>query len=680
MSHLFKIVLTICLPYFMISCIEEGDTKTEVTITGNLTFDPSLCFEQADTNQCEQALDQSHVCAVIKTIDTGKHYMIYGELKNKNLDIPGLKSVSLNVGEAFQSALYFYQGSPSDCDVESSSELAQQIFNLATCSADENAWCQLKLFQDESIYRENKTVVYFTTDLNTCSIESSLAICQSINCGNARQDDLEGGVDCGGICEPCEQYCLKNEDCESKICILDDMERGKCTDSTCNDGVVNQQETSIDCGGPNCPKCSSGFDCTDDSQCEVKCIEGICCGDDDYDLICNQFDLCPMVEDEMGDLYNLSQKAYFTSLGYAEGDENKGIHCSDFDEDGVFDINDNCPLHSNGMQENRLGGLSKGDACDDQDGDGIFDLVDNCLNIINPDQSDVDTDQMGDFCDLDIDNDGKVNGEDNDQLNRFICIDEDMDFCDECASGQFTNRLNDGDDLDEDGLCDLGDPDIDNDGKHNTEDSDQHNSSICSDLDLDTCDDCSRGLFDLNNDGDDFDRDGLCDQGDNDTDNDGKTNDQDWNPMNFNQCSDDDHDTCDDCSSSFFNPNNDGDDIDRDGICNIGDSDIDNDGKTNDLDLNPTNANECSDIDQDRCDDCTRGSFNTNNDGDDVDGDGICNVSDPDSDNDGVNDVDEKEPMAVCKPQTPNECRSNVCMQCTAFDAGFEYVVICWCD
>ncbi len=676
MSHLFKTILIICLSTVTLACIEEGE---KVIIRGNLSFNPTLCFDQANTNECEKALSQSHVCAVIKTIDTGKHYMVYGAIKDDQLEIDEeLKSISLNVGEAFQSALYFYEGSPLDCEIESSSELTQQMFNLATCHADENPWCKLKLFQDESIYRENQTVVYFTTDLNTCSIESSLPACQLINCSNARQDDLEGGIDCGGICEPCEAYCLKNEDCESKICLLGDMERGKCTESTCNDGVVNQQETSIDCGGPNCPKCSSGFDCTDDSQCEVKCIEGICCGDDDRDLICNEFDLCPMVEDELGELYNLSQKAYFTSLGYMEGDEKMGILCSDFDQDGVIDIDDNCPIHSNTMQEDNLGGLSQGDACDDQDGDGVFDLVDNCLIHQNPDQSDVDADQMGDFCDHDIDNDGKDNTEDSDRYNGHICSDIDLDTCDDCSRGSF-DLNNDGDDFDSDGLCTLGDPDTDNDGKLNAEDSDLFNKNVCSDIDADLCDDCSSGTFNQYEDGNDFDEDTLCDLGDPDTDNDGKTNELDWNPTNFNQCSDDDRDSCDDCSRGSFNLNNDGDDIDRDGICNIGDSDIDNDGKTNDLDLNPTNANECSDIDQDRCDDCSRGSFNTNNDGDDVDGDGICNVSDPDSDNDGVNDANEISSMNTCDPQNQNQCASNQC-NCIGFETGIEFVVVCWCE
>ena len=70
MSHLFKTILIICLSTVTLACIEEGE---KITIRGNLSFNPTLCFDQANTNECEKALSQSHVCAVIKTIDTGKH-------------------------------------------------------------------------------------------------------------------------------------------------------------------------------------------------------------------------------------------------------------------------------------------------------------------------------------------------------------------------------------------------------------------------------------------------------------------------------------------------------------------------------------------------------------------------------------------------------------------------------
>jgi len=44
----------------------------------------------------------------------------------------------------------------------------------------------------------------------------------------------------------------------------------------------------------------------------------------------------------------------------------------------------------------------------DQDGDGIPDDSDNCLEIPNPDQRDTDTDSIGNRCDPDLNNDGRV--------------------------------------------------------------------------------------------------------------------------------------------------------------------------------------------------------------------------------------------------------------------------------
>ena len=51
-------------------------------------------------------------------------------------------------------------------------------------------------------------------------------------CFNGIQDNLETGVDCGGYCTPC------------------------ASTSTCTDGVQNGDETGVDCGG-SCPPCGS---------------------------------------------------------------------------------------------------------------------------------------------------------------------------------------------------------------------------------------------------------------------------------------------------------------------------------------------------------------------------------------------------------------------------------------
>ena len=70
------------------------------------------------------------------------------------------------------------------------------------------------------------------------------------------------------------------------------------------------------------------------------------------------------------------------------------------------------------------------------------------------------------------------------------------------------------DDYDGDGDPDDCDGDDDNDGSADSDDSDDNNELECSDDDGDTCDDCSSGSYDPSNDGVDGDGDGTCDNGD----------------------------------------------------------------------------------------------------------------------------------------------------------------------
>jgi hypothetical protein len=81
----------------------------------------------------------------------------------------------------------------------------------------------------------------------------------------------DGGDDGGGGGDP---ECQTGTDCASGVC-----RNGRCRAPTCQDGIRNGSETSIDCGGDDCAGCPPGDSCNDDSDCkgsQNKCIQGTC--------------------------------------------------------------------------------------------------------------------------------------------------------------------------------------------------------------------------------------------------------------------------------------------------------------------------------------------------------------------------------------------------------------------
>lgn len=102
-----------------------------------------------------------------------------------------------------------------------------------------------------------------------------------------------------------------------------------------------------------------------------------------------------------------------------------------------------------------------------------------------------DTDTLVDACDDDDDNDGFVDSLDSAPLDAGLCSDLDLDGCDDCSSGSF-DPFDDGPDNDGDAICDLEDPDDDNDGCEDGVDPQPFAASVDDDFDFlgGDCDNC----------------------------------------------------------------------------------------------------------------------------------------------------------------------------------------------
>ena len=372
-----------------------------------------------------------------------------------------------------------------------------------------------------------------------------------------------------------------------------------------------------------------------------------------------------------------------------DGDGMQDCLDTDDDNDGVPDVQDNCPLDKNPAQTNSDSDLI-GDACDpdddndgdpdgtdcaptnpkisskateacngvdddcdgeidegyqdldgdgkpdcagvDSDSDGVPDAFDNCTQVPNPSQKDTDDDGLGDACDEDDDNDGVLDVTDNcpligNPLQADTDGDKKGDACDE--------------DDDNDGILDIVDncPLVANPQQTNSDtdplgdacDPDDDNDG---DPDVTDCAPKNPKVSSVTAEtcnGVDDNCNGIIDEGSPDTDGDGTSDCID---------TDDDNDGILDGNDNCpLVPNVQQKDFDGDGAGDACDPDDDNDGDPDSLDcapfnpsVGPSRAEQCNGID-DNCDGVVDELDK------DSDGDGLKDCIDPDDDGDGIPDV-----------------------------------------
>ncbi|CAF1164735.1 unnamed protein product [Adineta steineri] len=131
-------------------------------------------------------------------------------------------------------------------------------------------------------------------------------------CFDGLMNGDETDIDCGGSCLTCAagQKCILTKDCDNAQCTND-----TCANATCNDGLQNNGETDVDCGGSKCLPCGTGKACSAAGDCASKnCRSGTC-----IDSSCQSLTYSPYIS------YSTGNKPWSISIADLDNDNNNDI-------------------------------------------------------------------------------------------------------------------------------------------------------------------------------------------------------------------------------------------------------------------------------------------------------------------------------------------------------------------
>ena len=220
-----------------------------------------------------------------------------------------------------------------------------------------------------------------------------------------------------------------------------------------NDALIDQlcdSNVDIDSCATGQWKCSFGIlICTDDDALDDADGDGVwdchdpCVGDET--LIGNPCDSAVDPDDCSGGTYSCTSGTLLCT---------DDVFVDDEDADGVWDCHDTCPGTAVGVSVDSTGCSCTQAGPSDLDGDTIIDGCDNCPAMPNTDQADVDTDGVGDVCDVCVGFDDRLLGRPCDGNDADVCVGGVF----ECSSGTLAcDDDPEPDDADGDGILDCND-------------------------------------------------------------------------------------------------------------------------------------------------------------------------------------------------------------------------------
>ncbi len=108
-----------------------------------------------------------------------------------------------------------------------------------------------------------------------CVTLANAKACAAPRCDDGIKNQGEPAIDCGGPCSlkcPNASPCVVDADCAGGHCYVTNGGSGAatCHPDLCSDGAKDGAESSADCGGPTCSSCIEGQACSSDSDCATR--------------------------------------------------------------------------------------------------------------------------------------------------------------------------------------------------------------------------------------------------------------------------------------------------------------------------------------------------------------------------------------------------------------------------